>query len=247
MKLGIMQPYFCPYIGYFALIAHTDQWVVFDITQYTRKTWMNRNRIAHPTKGWQYITVPVIKAPLSTKIYETKILDLATFKKESLIQIELYKKHAPFYEQVKALIIQGFENTLTDSLVELNVNFLKVFCQYLAIPFNYLICSEENFPLPDITHPGQWALEISTLLQAHEYVNPLGGQSIFHLPDFIEREIKLSFLSLPALLYNPRPWEFIENLSIIDVLMWVPVSTVRKFIYEKAHLAPASIPTYKVI
>ena len=48
VKLGIMQPYFFPYLGHFALIAHTDAWVVFDITQYTPKTWMNRNRVLHP-------------------------------------------------------------------------------------------------------------------------------------------------------------------------------------------------------
>ena len=51
MKLGIMQPYFFPYIGYFSLIANTDLWVVFDTPQYTRKSWMNRNRILHP-RGW---------------------------------------------------------------------------------------------------------------------------------------------------------------------------------------------------
>jgi hypothetical protein len=36
MKLGIMQPYFFPYLGHFALIAAVDEWVVFDVTQYTR-------------------------------------------------------------------------------------------------------------------------------------------------------------------------------------------------------------------
>ena len=48
MKLGIMQPYFFPYLGHFALIAAVDEWVVFDIPQYTRKSWINRNRVLHP-------------------------------------------------------------------------------------------------------------------------------------------------------------------------------------------------------
>jgi WbqC-like protein family len=48
MRLGIMQPYFCPYLGHFALIAAVDQRIVFDVTQYTPKTWMNRNPILHP-------------------------------------------------------------------------------------------------------------------------------------------------------------------------------------------------------
>ena len=50
MKVGIMQPYFFPYIGYFQLIANTDQFIFFDIVQYNKRSWMNRNRI-NITKG----------------------------------------------------------------------------------------------------------------------------------------------------------------------------------------------------
>ena len=35
MRLGIMQPYFFPYLGHFSLIAAVDEWIVFDVTQYT--------------------------------------------------------------------------------------------------------------------------------------------------------------------------------------------------------------------
>jgi len=45
MKLAIMQPYFLPYIGYFQLIAAADIFVVYDNIKYTKKGWINRNRI----------------------------------------------------------------------------------------------------------------------------------------------------------------------------------------------------------
>ncbi len=63
-----MQPYFFPYLGHFALIAHTDAWVVFDISQYTPKTWMNRNRVLHPTDGWTYVTAPLSNSSIHIKI-----------------------------------------------------------------------------------------------------------------------------------------------------------------------------------
>ena len=62
MRLGIMQPYFFPYLGYFDLINSTDRWIVFDTVQYIRHGWINRNRILHPNEGWQYIIVPIMKA-----------------------------------------------------------------------------------------------------------------------------------------------------------------------------------------
>ena len=37
MKVGIMQPYFLPYIGYFQLIAAVDTFVVYDNIKYTKK------------------------------------------------------------------------------------------------------------------------------------------------------------------------------------------------------------------
>ena len=45
MRVGIMQPYFFPYIGYFQLIAAVDLFIVYDNIKYTKKGWINRNRM----------------------------------------------------------------------------------------------------------------------------------------------------------------------------------------------------------
>jgi small ligand-binding sensory domain FIST len=45
MKLGIMQPYFMPYIGYFSLIKNVDEFILFDTPQFIRHGWIERNRI----------------------------------------------------------------------------------------------------------------------------------------------------------------------------------------------------------
>ena len=40
-----MQPYIFPYIGYFQLINAVDEFIVYDNIQFTKKGWINRNRI----------------------------------------------------------------------------------------------------------------------------------------------------------------------------------------------------------
>jgi hypothetical protein len=50
MKIGIMQPYFFPYIGYFQLIKTVDVFVVYDNIKYTKKGWINRNRMLQNSK-----------------------------------------------------------------------------------------------------------------------------------------------------------------------------------------------------
>ena len=45
MKIVIMQPYFFPYIGYFQLMNIADEFVIYDNIEFTKKGWINRNRI----------------------------------------------------------------------------------------------------------------------------------------------------------------------------------------------------------
>lgn len=230
MSIGIMQPYFFPYIGYFALIARTDVWIVFDITQYTPKTWMNRNRILHPNKGWNYVTVPLQNSSISIKIYEARIMDVSAAHKSVLGKISHYKKKAPFYYKVEALINEAFGGEDDDSLVHLNVRGLKAVCNYLEIPFNYHICSKMDLQLPETMPAGKWAPTISKLLGANKYINPVGGRHLFDPADFAAGGIELSFLEMPEFIYNTEPYQFESGLSILDVLLWNAPSKVRKAI-----------------
>jgi len=45
MKLGIMQPYFLPYIGYWQLINAVDKYVIYDDVNFINRGWINRNNI----------------------------------------------------------------------------------------------------------------------------------------------------------------------------------------------------------
>ena len=55
-----MQPYFFPYVGYFQLMNIVDEFVVYDNIQYTKKGWINRNRILVNGKE-QFLTIPLKK------------------------------------------------------------------------------------------------------------------------------------------------------------------------------------------
>lgn len=219
--LGIMQPYFFPYIGYFDLINRTDKWIVFDEVKYQKKSWMNRNRILHPTEGWQYINVPVSNAHDEELIKNIKVLDIGAIGKKIEAQITHYKKgRAPYFSAVLDLIRATFARTSADLLRDLNVSSLISVCEYLGIDFDYDIMSECHLTLPEIVHPGQWALEISSALGYKHYVNPPGGREIFLPEEWEERGIRLEFTEIPDLVYSTGQYQFVPGLSIIDVLMW---------------------------
>lgn len=231
MKIGIMQPYFFPYLGYFAHLATVDKWVVFDSSQYTKKTWMNRNRIANNSGSWSYISMPVQKGSLSMKTSEARAADFITAKQQLFNSLAQYKAKAPYFKQVMLLVDEALSSVASDKLVDINISCLQSVCDYLGINFNYAISSHMDIDYSSIHHPGQWALEISKHCHASVYINPLGGKELFDQSAFDEAQIELSFFNPPKIDYVCiKPFEYIENLSILDVLMWCSPDEVTKVI-----------------
>jgi len=240
MRLGIMQPYFFPYLGHFSLIAHTDAWIVFDVTQYTPKTWMNRNRILHPSGGWNYITVPLANSSISIKTWEASVLNPEDSRRSILGKLSHYKRKAPYFDAVETLVKEVFAESGDDSLVRLNVRGLQVVCRYLGIPFRYRICSELGLPLPASMEAGDWAPEICRQLGAKAYLNPIGGRALFVPSNFSRHGISLQFLEADPMVYDTKPYNFEPNLSIIDVLMWNAPEKVRDQLMHGARIVSAS-------
>lgn len=234
LTLGIMQPYFFPYLGYFDLINQTDNWIVFDVVKYTPKSWMNRNRILHPTDGWQYVTVPVNRHISDGSIRHIQILDANSAHQKILGQIEHYRKGgAPYFHEVSTLIDECFSGLQGNLLRDLNIRSLELVCDYLSIDFKHTNLSDMSLPLPAIEHPGQWALEICSSLGANAYLNPPGGKAIFQSDEWKKRKIKLGFTDLVSFSYPTGRYKFTEHLSIIDVLMWNSPATIKSYLDSK--------------
>lgn len=222
-----MQPYFFPYIGYYSLIKHTDEWIVFDEVQFIRHGWIERNRILKPGEGWQYVGVPLEKHGRDTLIKEVKVRQ-EDWQQKLLRQLEHYKK-APYYQQAIEVIREAI-SIETDNITVLDTNILKVTCDYLQIPFNFKIFSEMNLQIDEVTDAGEWALNISKSYGATTYINPPGGKEIFDPSKFQSAKIDLKFLIIKLDTYPQRRKSFEAGLSIIDVMMFNDPVTINKML-----------------
>ena len=98
MKIAIMQPYFFPYIGYFQLIHSVDLFVIYDNIQYTKKGWINRNRILRGGKDMLF-SLPIKKASDYFNICDRELAD--NFDKHKLLnQIRGAYTRAPHFNKV---------------------------------------------------------------------------------------------------------------------------------------------------
>lgn len=226
-----MQPYFFPYLGYFELIANTDRWVVFDVVKYNDKSWMSRNRILHPSRGWQYINLPVAKAEHGTPIHAICAKDKAAARDRIRGQLEHYRRRAPHFDAVMNLVDAAFSGS-SDRLVDINFNGIAAVCARLEIEFKADLCSKLDLDLDSVEHAGQWALHIARQLGANEYLNPPGGRDLFRPEEWASAGIRLRFTELPDFAYSCAPYQYVEHLSILDVLMWNEPGVVRRALYR---------------
>ena len=66
MKACIHQPNYLPYLGIFSKIKNSDVFVVYDVAQYVKDRFDNRNLIKTAV-GTQWLTIPLRKMNLGKK------------------------------------------------------------------------------------------------------------------------------------------------------------------------------------
>jgi hypothetical protein len=245
MRLGMMQPYFFPYIGYFSLMQATDRWVVFDTAQYIRRGWVNRNRLlCDGREPWKYVRVPVVHSSRETSIRDTVVDMQQPWISEIINQLDAYQRRkAPFYSDVRGWLEEILRNEsvrlqeasgdqFAVRLGDLLVALLNATCNYLGIVVELSSFGEMGLPIPESTGPGEWALETAKCLGATEYINPPGGRTLFTAEDFRNAGVQLTFLEhrLPA--YSQGAEGFVPGLSVIDVMMWNSPQQVRQMLNE---------------
>ena len=235
MKLGGMQPYFFPYLGYFAVIKHTDKWIIADNVQFMGGSWIERNRILKSQAGWNYIRVPLEKSPYTIPINKKRIRTNENWQRKIFSQLVLYKKIAPYYHQVIDLLDHVFSSH-TNSIVELNTRGIKAVCEYLGLPFTYILASRLDVDLKKIKEPDDWPLEICLLLGADEYINPPGGKSFYNKDKFERNQVRLKFLQVNLLPYQQNGHPFEPGLSILDVMMFNSIDKINEMLDEYEFL-----------
>jgi hypothetical protein len=234
MTLGLMQPYLFPYLGYFELINRVDRWIAFDIPQYVRHSWMNRNRILHPSgKGWMYITAPVQQHDQHAPMTQILLSQEGNWQQKMVRQLMHYSK-APFYGPVRDLVANAVEAN-DGTLVGLNMLGLELFCKYLGIPFTGERFSQMQLDIKGEVSPDEWGLSVAVALGANRYVNAPGGEAFFDQDKYAAAGVDLVFQPLVDFRYRTGRFEFEPSLSIIDVCMWNSPESIKAFLDDYSY------------
>lgn len=212
--VAIHQPNFLPWLGYFHKIWVSDVFVFLDDVEYTKNSFINRNKIKTP-QGEQWLTVPVIHSGRSRQcISDTRIHNPAKSMKKILGTVQMNYKKAPHYDdyfdEFRDIITKGHSH-----LTVLNIELNRWLCDKLDIRTQTILSSDLNIREDDAT---QRLIRICGELGASGYVAGFGGQKYQGEEKFKEAGIALMTSTYSPHEY-PQLWgNYIPYMSALDAL-----------------------------
>jgi len=210
-----MQPYFLPYIGYFHLLAAVDRFIVYDDVKYTRKGWINRNRILQDGRD-RTISLPLKAGADHLLIRERELA--ADFDRGKLLRrIREAYRHAPNFGQTFPLVEEVVNHDERNLFRFLHHAIVRV-CRHLGIATEIVVSSAVD--CESGLAGADRVVALCRASAAHTYINAIGGTRLYSREWFAERGITLKFVESLSLEYPQFSAPFVASLSIIDVMMF---------------------------
>lgn len=233
MRIAIMQPYLFPYIGYFQLINTVDEFIIYDNIQFTKKGWINRNRIL--VNGVDaYITLSLKKDSDYLNIKDRFLSDDWTIERKKILNriTESYRKAPQFnfvYPILESILMYEERN-----LFAFIFNSLKEINLYLDIKTPLIISS--SVPINHDLKSVNKVIEICKARKATTYINPIGGVELYNKKNFNNEGLELQFLKANNITYPQFKNDFVPFLSIIDVMMFNSLEDIKLIINKEYNL-----------
>ncbi|MBW1650870.1 MAG: WbqC family protein [Deltaproteobacteria bacterium] len=212
MILTAHQPVYLPWLGLFHKIGLADIFCIFDIVQYQKKDFNNRNKIkTHNGPIW--LTVPVeSKNHFKTKICDIRIINNG-WNKKHFKSIELAYKKALFFEKYIDDVKTIF-NTEYKFLTDLNTDILKFFLKCLKIDIPIVKASDYDFK----GKKSDLVLDMCVKLGASKYIFGEQGKNYADAHTFNNSGIEIFFQEYNHPQYKQLHGEFQPFMSVIDLL-----------------------------
>lgn len=226
-KIAAMQPYLFPYLGYLQLISAVDTFVLSDDLQYVKQSWINRNRVLINGQV-QYITFTLKKNDYFRRINERVLSDDFPIRMKRLLKtVSQSYARAPCFEAAFPVIEKIVRHPETN-LALYAENSLREICRYLDIRTPFLRSSDLGID-PELDAQNR-VIETVKRLGGSDYINPIGGTSLYDFDYFECNGITLKFLKMDDIRYCQYRKDFVPSLSIVDVMMFNDAARIREML-----------------
>lgn len=225
VSVGIHQPNYLPWLGYFRKIALCDQFVFFDNALLPLgKSFVSRNAI--PThQGPLWLTVPVAKKQVL--LAEVPIIDQRWRRKHIQTLQQAYKK-APFKDVLESAVLPVLEGS-QDRIADLNIDLIRAISAWIGL-------SDVTFVQAStlgLAETGADSIEpILKATGATRYVTGSGAgtQRSIDVDSLAALGIETQFISSSFAEYQQMHTPFAANMSAIDACACIGPDAVRELL-----------------
>ena len=214
MTTVIHQPDFMPWMGYFDKIQNSDLLIYLDDVQFSRRGWTHRDKIRiHNNHAW--LTVPIEKKNnYFQKIKDTKIKDYSNLGKFHLDKIKNAYQKSKNFENLY-LEIEMIYNRNHKFLIDLNLDLIHLFCNFLKIKKKTLFSSNLNLK----SKSSERLVEILEINKSNKYLTGEPSKNYIDLALFKQKKIEIIWHKFNEKECMKQYNEFNKNLSALDFLM----------------------------
>lgn len=228
--VGIHQPNFLPWIGYFNKIIMSDVFILLDDVQYpkTGGVWTNRNLIlGHGESKWA--TIPIYRRFSGTKnINEIRFAQDTNWKESYLKQIRTHYLKSRYFPQIYDYLFESFKYE-TQFLSDLNIHLIKSILQLLEISDQTLITSSS---LVKNGKSNQLLCSLIKSVEGDSYLCGSGSTDYLDTEIFKLNHIEIVYQNFKVIEYPQVENEkFIAGLSIVDALMNCGLNKTKQLVY----------------
>jgi hypothetical protein len=214
MTIGILQPGYLPWLGFFEQLKRSDIFVIYDDVQYDKNSWRNRNRIKTP-QGIQWLSVPVkVKFTERPSIFEVKIDNNLNWQKKHLLSLKQSYSKAPYFNEYFKICEEAFQRNW-EYLIDIDLWFIMKISECLGIDTAKIKRSSQLDVSGDRI---ERLIALCKLFKADIFYEGFSGKEYINELEFAKQGIKVVFQEYNHPEYPQLYGRFIPYLSTLDLL-----------------------------
>jgi len=210
--IGIHQPGYLPWLGFFKKMLNSDIFVYFDDVCFVKNNYYNRNLI-YTNSGPLQLTIPV-RMEAESKINDIKIDTSKNWQKKHKKSILLNYAKTRYFKNYSNFIEKLYDKKV-EKIIEINMEIIEFIKKEFNIKTKTIFSSELNVT----GTASEKILEICKLLNGEKYITGTAwAKKSLDVESFKKSNISVEFQEFLHPQYKQLNKNFIPNMTAFDLL-----------------------------
>lgn len=232
MKVGIHQPNFFPWMGFFDKMELSDAFIILDDVQLTDSSLTQRCKVLNCKGVATYLTVAFEKKGyLQKKIRDIRINEEVDWQKRQMDFLRGTYGKTKYWSEVEELIRPIYQKKYS-FLIDVNMKTLEIIRELLNINTPIIMQSDIIYDLD--SKKDELVLALCKSIGANKYLSGSGAKNYMHVDMFTEKEIQVEYQDFNQPEYAQFfSSDFQTGLSMLDILLNCGIDKTIKLFDER--------------